>query len=96
MQLLPLLRRKLIVRQVFLSGAEIRIPTTARLESEAETDNLPALNRSPNPIPKRGLPRRKPIPGLSARKNPNVENGIPGNFWVEIRKFKIRHGTIYF
>src|SRR5580704_6783829 len=39
---MPLLRRKLIVRQVFLSGAEIRIPTSARLESETEKDNFAA------------------------------------------------------
>ena len=92
---LPLLRRKLIVRQVFLSGAEIRIPTPARLESETETDDLPAIE-SPD-SKKESPPKAKPDSGSSRPEQiPAADNGIPGNFWVEIRKFKIRHGTIYF
>src|SRR6476620_12204663 len=39
---LPLLRRKLIVRQVVVRGAEIRIPTTARLEPETAADQASA------------------------------------------------------
>jgi hypothetical protein len=95
---LPLLRRKLIVRQVFLSGAEIRIPTTAGLESEAENNSLPAIESVPQPDAKKESPlTTKPVSGASRpEKTPSAENGIPGNFWVEIRKFKIRHGTIYF
>ena len=53
---LPLLRRKLIVRHIFLSGAEIRIPTTARLESEAETDELPSIESLPHPNPDKESP----------------------------------------
>ena len=44
---LPLFRRKLIVRQVILSGAEFRIPTTGRPESNEEADEPPVVR----PIP---------------------------------------------
>jgi hypothetical protein len=83
---LPLLRRKLIVRQVFLSGAEIRIPTTAglpRIESQDSKKESPFMAK-----PDSGSSRPEQIPA--------AESGIPGNLWVEIRKFKIRHVTIYF
>jgi hypothetical protein len=94
---LPLLRRKLIVRQVFLSGAEIRIPTTARLEPEAESDAPPA----PGSVAQSGSKSQAPSnaksdnAGSRSKKTVLTENRIPGNLWVEIRKFKIRHGTIY-
>jgi hypothetical protein len=94
---MPLLRRKLIVRQVFLSGAEIRIPTSARLESDTEKDNFAANESVGESDTKKDAPSAaKPIPGARSEKSPNLNNGIPGNFWVEIRKFKIRRGTIYF
>jgi hypothetical protein len=95
---LPLLRRKLIVRQVFLRGAEIRIPTTARLESEPEADDIPATESVPLPDSRNGPAQTpKPVSGAArAKKTPSGETGIPGNLWVEIRKFKISHGTIYF
>jgi AsmA family len=96
---LPLFRRKLIVRQVYLSGAEFRIPTTARLEAEAETDNLPPKVESvPQPESSKE-PASKATPGAAISqpgKAPRAENRLPGNLWVEIRKFKIRNGTIYF
>jgi len=94
---LPLLRRKLIVRQVFLSGTEIRIPTTARLEPESETDDLPGVEPVPESDFKKD-PFSKAKPGAAAsrpEKTSSADNRVPGNLWVEIRKFKIRHGTIY-
>jgi AsmA-like C-terminal region len=95
---LPLLRRKLIVRQVYLSGAEIRIPTTARLETEGESAELPAISAASQPALKKEPPSKaKTAEGASRPvKNSSADTGIPGNLWVEIRKFKIRHGTIYF
>jgi hypothetical protein len=94
---LPLLRRKLIVRQVYLSGAEIRIPTTARLDPEAETEKPAA----PESVPESGSKSVSPSiaksdpTGSRSKKTVLAGNRIPGNPWVEIRKFKIRHGTIY-
>ena len=94
---LPLLRRKLIVREVFLNAGEIRIPTTAHLESETEADELPLAGSTPSPnskvasspIAKRGATGPRPEKAVPA------ENRIPGNLWVEIHKFKIRNGSIY-
>ncbi|MBV8141576.1 MAG: hypothetical protein JOZ60_05970 [Verrucomicrobia bacterium] len=92
---LPLLRGKLIVRQVFLSGAEIRIPSIAGLESVTKQRKVSEIE----PLESRKeLPSAaKPSPGLSRPEQmPAVENGLLGSLWVEIRKFKIRHATIYF
>ena len=95
---LPLLRRKLIVRQVFLSGAEIRVPTSGRLEAESETDDVPAVEPVSQPDSrKESNQAAKPVSGAARpEKTPLPENGVPGNLWVEIRKFKISRGTIYF
>jgi hypothetical protein len=95
---LPLFRRKLIVRQVFLSGAEIRIPTIARLEPDEENDRLPAVQAIPQPDSRKDPPTRTNLVTGPVRpeKGSPAGNGIPGNFWVEIRKFKISNGTIYF
>jgi hypothetical protein len=95
---LPLLRRKLIVREVLLNGAEIRIPTSAHLESEIESEELPVAQSAPPPnskmasssVAKPGAAEPRPEKAVTA------ENRIPGNLWVEIRKFKIRNGSIYF
>jgi hypothetical protein len=95
---LPLLRRKLIVRQVFLNGADIRIPTAAGPASESEADDRPSIES----VPQRDPRKESPPPGKTSsegsrpEKSRSAETRIPGNFWVEIRKFKIRHGTIYF
>ena len=35
----------------------------------------------------------KPAP---REENRSVENVLPANFWVEIRKFKLSHGSVYF
>jgi hypothetical protein len=93
---LPLLRRKLIVRQVFLSDTEIRIPTTTRLETEAETEE-PAAPSVAQPGSKSVAPSngKSDTTGSRTKKTVLAENRIPGNLWVEIRKFKIRHGTVY-
>jgi hypothetical protein len=95
---LPLLRRKLIVRQVFLSGAEIRIPPTARLDAEAETDEPPAAESVSRGGSKNASPSiaKSDTAGSRPKNTVSAENRIPGNLWVEIRKFKMRHGTIYF
>ena len=95
---LPLLRRKLIVRQVFLSGAEIRVPTSARLEAEAETDDVPAVEPVSQPVSRNESNQAaKPASGPARPEKATLpENGVPGNLWVEIRKFKISRGTIYF
>lgn len=95
---LPLFRRKLIVRQVYLSGAEFRIPTAGRLESETETDDRLKVESAPQLESKKG-PSSTATPGAAISqpgKLSPAEGRIPGNLWVEIRKFKIRHGTIYF
>jgi hypothetical protein len=95
---LPLFRRKLIVRQVYLSGAEFRIPTAGRLESETETDDRLKIESAPQ-LESKKEPSSTATPGAAISqpgKLSPAEGRIPGNLWVEIRKFKIRHGTIYF
>jgi hypothetical protein len=92
---LPLLRRKLIVRQVCLSGAEIRIPTVTR--PDAVIEDRPAAQPArqthstteSQPPPEQLAKMARPEKILAGQK------GVPQNFWVEIRKFKIRHGTVY-
>jgi AsmA family/AsmA-like C-terminal region len=94
---MPLFRRKLIVRQVILSGAEFRIPTAGRPESNEEADEPPAVrpippaNSGKESATRTDLVTGAPRPGKSS----HPENGIPGNLWVEIRKFKIRNVTVY-
>jgi hypothetical protein len=93
---MPLFRRKLIVRQIVLSGAEFRIPTTARLTSENDADDLPASEPVPAPSkPKKESVQPAKVAGVARPQKPSNRNGVPGNFWVEIRKFKISHGSIY-
>jgi hypothetical protein len=97
---LPLLRRKLIVRQIYLNGAEVRIPNVDRVEPEPASDEIPpaAPISQPN-SPKAQLPAsgEQPVEKQSPpEKNPSVQNGKPANFWVEIRKFKLSHGSVYF
>jgi len=97
--LFSLLRRKLIVRQVFLSGAQFRIPTGNRLKSESEmTNTVP----EPEPVPSQPESQggsstagasvaEKPEPGRPSVK----ESPVPANLAVEIRKLKIQHSTVY-
>jgi hypothetical protein len=94
------LRRKLIVRQIYLNGAEVRIPNVDRVEPEPASDEIPpaAPISQPN-SPKAQLPAsgEQPVEKQSPpEKNPSVQNGKPENFWVEIRKFKLSHGSVYF
>jgi hypothetical protein len=94
---LPLFRRKLIVRKVFLSGAVIRIPTAVRLESVTETADLPGLQSVPNTNPRKAPPPAAEPVAKATRpgKLSAAQSGVPGNLWVEIRKFKISHSSIY-
>ena len=98
---LPLLRRKLIVRQIYLNGAEVRIPNVDRVEPEPASDEIPPAA----PISEPNSPKvQLPAPGEQSvekqspppEKNPSVQIGRPESFWVEIRKFKLSHGSVYF
>jgi AsmA-like C-terminal region len=95
---LPLLRRKLIVRQILLNGAEVRIPNVDREEPEPAADEIPpaASISQPNSakiqLPAPGEPKKQSPP----EKNPSAQHVRPENFWVEIRKFKLNHGSVYF
>jgi AsmA-like C-terminal region len=93
--LFALVRHKLIVREIFLSGAEIRIPTAAHVEPETEalpTSESPPQSKlpnesitPPNTVAEKGAPEK-----YSVKENP-----VPVNFDVEIRKLKIRDSTVY-
>jgi hypothetical protein len=93
--LFRLLRHKLIVREIFLSGAEIRIPTAAHVEPETEVlpaPEPPAQSKlpdgsitPPNTVPEKAEPEKYPVQA----------NPVPVNFAVEIRKLKIQHSTVY-
>ena len=97
---LPLLRRKLIVRQIYLSGAELRIPNVDRTEPEPAVDEIPPAPPISRPDSKKAplpAPVEKSVVKPAPReKNRSVENVLPANFWVEIRKFKLSHGSVYF
>jgi len=97
---LPLLRRKLIVRQILLSRAEVRIPNVDRLEPEpaaGETSSAAPISRPDSTkaqlpdLDKESVAKQSP-----PHKKPSVESVIPANFWVEVRKFKLSHGSVYF
>jgi hypothetical protein len=97
---LPLLRRKLIVRQIYLSGAEVRIPNVDRAEPELAANEIPPVAPVPQPNPTKA---RLPLPGEQSvekqsppEKNPSAQNVRRENFWVEIRKVKLSHGSVYF
>jgi hypothetical protein len=96
---LPLLRRKLIVRQIFLSGAELRIPNVDRVQPEPAADEIPPAAPISQPNSRK---TQLPAPGEQSvrkqsppEKNSSVQNVRP-NFWVEIRKVKLSHGSVYF
>ena len=95
--LLPLTRHKLIVRQMTLSGADLRVPMAGRIAPPAETNALAAagstaqLNDSGDFVAS-----ETPTPEEAQRPPRAIENAFPRNFAVEIRKLKIRRGAIYF
>ena len=98
---LPLLRRKLIVRQIYLNAAEVRIPNVDRVEPEPASDEIPPaapISEPNSPKVQLPAPGEQPVKKQSPppEKNPSVQIGRPERFWVEIRKFKLSHGSVYF
>jgi hypothetical protein len=98
---LPLLRRKLIVRQILLSWAEVRIPNIDRVEPEPAADEIPPAPpiSQPNSTKTRSAAPAEQLVEKQSRpeKNPPAQNiKPPQGFWVEIRKFKLSHGSVYF
>ena len=95
---LPLLRRKLIVRQVYLSWAEVRIPNVDRAERTPEAGET----RPAPPISHRDSKKAQwSAPGEESKESPPeknrpAENAMPKTLWVQIRKFKLSHGSVYF
>ena len=87
---MPLFRRKLIVRQVILSGAEFRIPTAARPGSNEEAEEAPVVQPIPPADSGKESPTRADLATGVGRpaKSAHAENGIPGNLWVEIGSLK--------
>jgi AsmA family/AsmA-like C-terminal region len=90
---LPLLRKKLIIREIVLTGADLRIPRRHNREPQTvvpESAAAPQIHETPS---------AKPSPTLSVRA-PQTETPhpktlqAPKNFWVEIRKFKIKQSAI--
>jgi uncharacterized protein involved in outer membrane biogenesis len=101
-EFLPLLRKKLIIRQIVLTGAEIRIPIVERPESSQAIAAASASAEGSNPAEPShpALPAKSAAPNQSATpakplKSPSHRKSFPGNFWVEVRKIKIRDGSIY-
>jgi AsmA-like C-terminal region len=97
---LPLLRRKLIVRQIYLRGAEVRIPTGERAEPKpaASASASTPLASISKPDPAKAplhaeKPATRPPP---SEKAPSAKSVIPESLWVEIRKFKLSQGSVYF
>jgi uncharacterized protein involved in outer membrane biogenesis len=95
---LPLLRRKLIVRQIYLRGAEVRIPTSERAELRPGPSAPTPLNSVSQPDSARAqLHAEKSTTRQSApEKSPAAKSVIPESIWVEIRKFKLSQGSVYF
>jgi hypothetical protein len=99
---LPLLRKKLIIRQVILTGPEIRIPVVGRPESApapADTNQLapdtssqPSTSASP---PTAASPQNKAPNAKQPTAPSHQRKGPRGKFWVQIRKIKIRKGSVY-
>ncbi len=95
--LLPLLKRRLIIRQVFLSGAQIRIVTAEHLKQEPEI-----VNAAPVPVPSPSQPENDSataengVPEKAGAEKPVIKEEIPvpANFAVDIRKLKVRHTTV--
>jgi AsmA-like C-terminal region len=96
---LPLLRRKLIVRQVYLSWAEARIPTVDRAERMPETGETrpaPPISHPDSKKARLSAPSEAGTKESRPEKNRPTENAMPKNFSVQIREFKLSHGTVYF
>ena len=93
---LPLFRRKLIVRRIFLDGAEVRIPTGEQAR-RAPDDAAALAERNPSPevatipsAPGESAPNEPQTPGKTSKVRT-----IAQNFWIEIQKFKIQQGSVY-
>lgn len=95
---LPLLRRKLIVRQVYLSSAEVRIPNVDRAErTPGETRPAPPISHPDSKKAHLSAPGEESGAKESLpEKNRPAENAMPKNLRVQIRKFKLSHGSVYF
>ena len=89
---LPLFRNIVIIRQIVLTGLEVRLPAIEHAESNFphEAAAFPGLESPPEGAGKPPSPSLV-SPATSAAKL----KGIPGDFWVQIRKVKIRDGSIY-
>jgi hypothetical protein len=95
--LLPLMRHKLTVRQMTLSGAELRVPIAGHLTPPPETNALAASGPTTHFDESSDfVPSGSPTPAEAERPALEAENPVPRNFAVEIRKLQIRHGKIYF
>ena len=97
---LPLLRRKLIVRQSLFARGGSSDPNCRTRGAEARGRRQSLLRRRfPGPILRRPscLLRAKSVAKPSPpEKRSSVKNVMPENLWVEIRKFKLSHGSVYF
>jgi hypothetical protein len=91
---MPLLRRKLIVRRIFLNGAEVRIPPQSQPPRTSE--EAPVL--APGPPKEVARPKSSAQPAPSepqSEKKPSKIHTVAQNFWFEIQRFKVQQGFIY-
>jgi hypothetical protein len=91
---LPLFRKKLIIREIVLTGADLRIPTRHNPEPQAAVPESPAAPQ-PRPTPSAPGSPAPPVPAQHTEKPRPTTLPAPRNFWVEIRKFKIKQSSIY-
>jgi hypothetical protein len=95
---LPLFRRKLIVRRIFLEGAEVRIPVGQQPQpnqAPGEAQSLAEQSRGRKDAaaapPSGGTVPNEP----QTTTRPSRVHTVAQNFWVEIQRFKIQQGFIY-
>jgi AsmA family/AsmA-like C-terminal region len=91
---LPLLRKKLIIHEIVLTGADLRIPTHHNPEPRVavpESAAVPQIHETPSA-------KTSPSPPVHTQRNERLQPKplpAPKNFWVEVRKFKIKQSAIY-
>ena len=96
---LPLLHNTIIIRQIVLTSPEIRVSIVKHAESNLLPESGPSESiafSKPSPESADGSPSLLPVPQATSATKLKARKGIPGNFWVKIRKVKIRDGSIYF
>jgi hypothetical protein len=94
---LPLFRRKLIVRRVFLKGGTVRVPIAERpLPTQGDDDQASHAEKTPEPAKNPTAPVLAEPKARQILREETRVNTVARNFLVEIQRFKVQQAYVYF